>query len=61
MNKIFMGKPIHWLMIFITSEIIFSCCINKMHVINFNLIIYIICISIAILIFLILKTSKQKN
>ena len=61
MNKIFMGKPIHWLMIVITTLIIFSCGLNKMHVSNFNLFISIIFISIAILIFLILKTSKQKN
>lgn len=56
-----MGKPIHWLMIVITTAIIFSCGLNKMHVSNFNLFISIIFISIAILIFLILKTSKQKN
>ena len=61
MNKIFMGKPIHWLMIVITTAIIFSCGLNKMHVSNFNLFISIIFISIAILIFLILKTSKHKN
>jgi hypothetical protein len=61
MNKIFMGKPIHWLMILITTTIIFSCGLNKMHVSNFNLFISIIFVSIAILIILILKTSKQKN
>ena len=61
MNKIFMGKPIHWLMIVIITAIIFSCGLNKMHVSNFNLFISINFISIAILIFLILKTSKQKN
>jgi phosphatidylserine synthase len=61
MNKIFMGKPIHWLMILITTTIIFSCGLNKMHVSNFNLFISIIFVSIAILIVLILKTSKQKN
>ncbi len=61
MNKIFIGKPIHWLMIIITTTIIFACGINKMHVSNFNLFISIIFISVAILIFLILKTSKQKN
>ena len=61
MNKIFIGKPIHWLMIIITTTIIFACGINKMHVSNFNLFISITFISVAILIFLILKTSKQKN
>ena len=61
MNKIFMGKPIHWFMIIFAIIIIFSCGLNKMHVSNFNLFISIIFVSIAILIFLILKTSKQKN
>ena len=61
MNKIFLGKPIHWIMIVVTTIIIFSCGFNKMHVSNFNLFISIIFVSIAILIFLILKTSKQKN
>ena len=61
MNKIFLGKPIHWLLIIITTAIIFSCGFNKMHVSNFNLFISIIFIAVAILIFLILETSKQKN
>ena len=61
MNKIFLGKPIHWLMIIITTVIIFACGFNKMHVSNFNLFISIIFVAVAILIFLILKTSKQKN
>jgi len=61
MNKIFLGKPIHWLMILITTAIIFACGFSKMHVSNFNLFISITFISVAILIFLILKTSKQKN
>ena len=61
MNKIFLGKPIHWLMIITTTAIIFACGFNKMHVSNFNLFISIVFISVAILIFLILKTSKQKN
>ena len=61
MNKIFIGKPVHWLMIIITTAVIFACGFNKMHVSNFNLFISIIFISVAILIFLILKTSKQKN
>ena len=61
MNKIFLGKPIHWFMIIITTAIIFACGFNKMHVSNFNLFISIIFMTVAILIFLILKTSKQKN
>ena len=61
MNKIFLGKPIHWLIIIIATAIIFSCGFNKMHVSDFNLFISIIFISVAFLIFLILKTSKQKN
>jgi len=61
MNKIFLGKPIHWLMIIITTTIIFACGFNKMHVSNFNLFISIVFMTVAILIFLILKTSKQKN
>ncbi len=61
MNKIFIGKPVHWLMIIITTAVIFACGFNKMHVSNFNLFISIIFISVAILIILILKTSKQKN
>ena len=61
MKEVFLGKPIHWLMIIITTAIIFSCGLNHMHVSNFNLFISIIFVSIAILIFLILKTSKQKN
>ena len=56
MNKIFLGKPIHWLMIIITTAIIFACGFNKMHVSDFNLFISVIFISVAILIFLILKT-----
>ena len=39
MNKIFLGKPIHWLMIIIATAIIFACGINKMHVSDFNLFI----------------------
>ena len=50
MNKIFIGKPIHWLMIIIATAIIFACGFNKMHVSNFNLFISIIFISVAILI-----------
>lgn len=61
MKEIFLGKPVHWLMIIIATAIIFSCGFNHMHVSNFNMFISIIFISIAILIFLILKTSKQKN
>jgi hypothetical protein len=48
-------------MILITTAIIFACGFSKMHVSNFNLFISITFISVAILIFLILKTSKQKN
>ena len=49
------------LIVIIATAIIFACGFNKMHVSNFNLFISIIFISVAILIFLILKTSKQKN
>jgi len=41
MNKVFLGKPIHWLMILITTAIIFACGFSKMHVSNFNLFISI--------------------
>ena len=61
MNKVFLGLPSHWLMIIITSAVIFACGINKMHVSNFNLFIFIVFISIAVLVGFILKTSKQKN
>ena len=61
MNKVFLGKPIHLLMMSIVTIIIFSCGFNHMHVSNFNLFISIIFISVALLIFLILKTSSQKN
>ncbi len=61
MNKIFLGKPLHWLLILITTIVIFTCGLNKMHVSNFNLFISIVFISVALLILLILKTSKQKN
>ena len=61
MKEVFLVKPVHWLMIIITTAVIFSCGFNHMHVSNFNLFISIIFVSIAILIFLILKTSKQKN
>jgi len=61
MNKIFLGKPLHWLMISLTTIVIFACGLNKMHVSNFNLFISIVFISVALLILLILKTSKQKN
>ena len=57
----FLGPKKHWLMIIIATAIIFACGFNKMHVSDFNLFISIIFISVAILIFLILKTSKQKN
>ena len=60
MNKVFLGLPSHWLMIVVTSSIIFACGINKMHVTNFNLFVSIVFISIAILVGFILKTSKQK-
>ena len=49
MNKIFLGKPIHWLMIIIATAIIFACGFNKMHVSNFNLFISIISGQIIIL------------
>ena len=29
MNKIFLGKPVHWLMIIIATAIIFACGFNK--------------------------------
>ena len=61
MNKVFLGLPSHWLMIIITSAVIFACGINKMHVSNFNLFIFIVFVSIAILVGFVLKTSKQKN
>ena len=61
MNKVFIGLPSHWLMIIITSAVIFACGINKMHVSNFNLFIFIVFISIAVLVGFVLKTSKQKN
>ena len=61
MNKIFLGLPSHWLMIIITSAVIFACGINKMHVSNFNLFIFIVFVSIAVLVGFVLKTSKQKN
>jgi|TARA_B110000003_G_scaffold191042_1_gene189833 hypothetical protein len=61
MNKVFLGLPSHWLMIIITSAVIFACGINKMHVSNFNLFIFIVFISIAVLVGFVLKTSKQKN
>ena len=61
MNKIFLGKPIHWLMILITTAIIFACGFSKMHVSNFNLFISITFVSVPIMIFLMLKTSKHKN
>ena len=61
MNKVFLGLPSHWLMIIITSAVIFACGINKMHVSNFNLFIFIIFMSIAVLVGFVLKTSKQKN
>ena len=61
MNKIFLGKPLHWLMISLTTIVIFDCGLNKMHVSDFNLFISIVFISVALLILLILKTSKQKN
>ena len=61
MNEIFLGKPSHWLMIIVASAVIFSCGFNHMHVSNFNLFISIIFISIAVLVFSILKTTKQKN
>jgi len=61
MNKIFLGKPLHWLMILITTAVIFACGINKLHVSDFNLFISIVFISVALLILIILKTSKQKN
>ena len=60
MNKVFLGLPSHWLMIIVTTSIIFACGINKMHVTNFNLFVSIVFISIAILVGFILKTSKQK-
>ena len=60
MRKIFLGLPSHWLMIVIISAIIFACGINKMHVSNFNLFIFIVFISIAILVGYVLRTSKQK-
>ena len=59
MNKVFLGLPSHWLMIIITSAVIFACGINKMHVSNFNLFISIVFISIAVLVSFVLKTSKQ--
>lgn len=61
MNKVFLGLPSHWLMIIITSAVIFACGINKMHVSNFNLFIFIVFMSIAVLVGFVLKTSKQKN
>jgi hypothetical protein len=61
MNKVFLGLPSHWLMIIITSTVIFACGINKMHVSNFNLFIFIVFVSIAVLVGFVLKTSKQKN
>ena len=61
MNKVFLGLPSHWLMIIITSAVIFACGINKMHVSYFNLFIFIIFMSIAVLVGFVLKTSKQKN
>ena len=61
MNKVFLGLPSHWLMIIITSAVIFACGINKMHVSNFNLFISIVFMSIAVLVGFVLKTSKQKN
>ena len=61
MNKVFLGLPSHWLMIIITSAVIFACGVNKMHVSNFNLFIFIVFISIAVLVGFVLKTSKQKN
>ena len=61
MNKVFLGLPSHWLMIIITSAVIFACGINKMHVSNFNLFIFIVFVSIAFLVGFVLKTSKQKN
>ncbi|MDC0457789.1 hypothetical protein PQZ43_02075 [Alphaproteobacteria bacterium] len=61
MNKVFLGLPSHWLMIIITSAVIFACGINKMHVSNFNLFIFIVFVSIAVLVGFVLKTSKQKN
>ena len=60
MNKVFLGLPSHWIMIVVISSIIFACGINKMHVTNFNLFIFIVFISIAVLVGFILKTSKQK-
>ena len=60
MNKVFLGLPSHWLMIVVIGSIIFACGINKMHVTNFNLFIFIVFISIAVLVGFILKTSKQK-
>ncbi|MDC0093119.1 hypothetical protein OAI86_02245 [Alphaproteobacteria bacterium] len=60
MNKVFLGVPSHWLMIIVASTIIFSCGINKMHVSNFNLFIFIVFISIAVLVGFVLKSSKQK-
>jgi hypothetical protein len=61
MKKVFLGLPSHWLMIIITSAVIFACGINKMHVSNFNLFIFIVFTSIAVLVGFVLKTSKQKN
>ena len=61
MNKVFLGLPSHWLMIIITSAVIFACGINKMHVSNFNLFIFIVFMSIAVLVGFVIKTSKQKN
>jgi hypothetical protein len=60
MNKVFLGLPSHWIMIVVISSIIFACGINKMHVTNFNLFIFIIFISIAVLVGFIIKSSKQK-
>ena len=34
MNKIFMGKPIHWLMIIIATAIIFSCGLKNLNIIK---------------------------
>jgi len=61
MRKIFLGLPSYGLMIVMISAMIFACGINKMHVSNFNLFIFIVFVSIAVLVGFVLKTSKQKN
>lgn len=60
MKNIFKGPRTFWLVLFISSSIIFSLGLKHLHVSYFNLFIIIVFIVSALLLFFILK-SKNKT